>query len=49
MAVASEFGLQPVTDYVLDEVGFQQQYHEHRQLHDLLEQVSHCQLAALLL
>ena len=46
VAVAAEFGLQPVTSYALAEEGFQPQYHDHRQLHDLLEQVSCSQLAA---
>lgn len=38
VAVAAEFGLQPVTDYVSDAEGFQKRYHEHRPLQDLLEQ-----------
>ena len=46
VAVAAEFGLQPVTDYVSDAEGFQKQYHEHRPLQDLLEQVSCPKLAA---
>jgi len=46
VAVAAEFGLQPVTDYVSDAEGFQKRYHEHRPLQDLLEQVSCPQLAA---
>lgn len=46
VAVAAEFGLQPVTDYVSDGKGFQKRYHEHRPLQDLLEQVSCCQLVA---
>ena len=40
VAVAAEFGLQPVTDYASEnDADFQAQYHEHRQLGDLLEQV----------
>ena len=47
VAVAAEFGLQPVTDYASDRgETFKAQYHEHRPLHDLLEQVSCNQLAA---
>ena len=46
VAVAAEFGLQPVTDYVSDAEGFRKRYHEHRPLQDLLEQVSCPQLAA---
>ena len=46
VAVAAEFGLQPVTDYAPEGgQGFRAQYHEHRPLHDLLEQVSCSQLA----
>lgn len=41
VAVAAEFGLQPVTDYASESAaGFRSQYHEHRPLSDLLEQVS---------
>lgn len=46
VAVAAEFGLQPVTSYASDTEGFQLQYHDQRPLHDLLQQVSCCQLAA---
>lgn len=46
VAVAAEFGLQPVTSYAADTEGFQAQYHDQRPLHDLLQQVSCCQLAA---
>ncbi len=46
VAVAAEFGLQPVTDYVSDMDGFQKYFHEHRPLQDLLEQVSCHRLAA---
>ena len=46
VAVAAEFGLQPVTSYATQTEGFQPQYHDQRPLHDLLEQVSCCQLAA---
>lgn len=46
VAVAAEFGLQPVTNYATDAEGFQPQYHDQQPLHDLLEQVSCCQLAA---
>lgn len=46
VAVAAEFGLRPVTSYATEPEGFEAQYHDHRPLHDLLEQVSCCQLAA---
>lgn len=46
VAVAAEFGLQPITDYASRSGGpFQAQYHEHRPLSDLLEQV-HCSCVA---
>ncbi|KAL3148006.1 hypothetical protein ABBQ38_014301 [Trebouxia sp. C0009 RCD-2024] len=38
VAVAAEFGLQPVTSYAADTEGFQAQYHDQRPLHDLLQQ-----------
>lgn len=46
VAVAAEFGLRPVTSYAAEAEGFTSQYHDHRPLHDLLEQVSCCHLAA---
>ena len=39
VAVAAEFGLHPVTDYVAEDTTMEYKYHEHRQLYDLLEQV----------
>ena len=46
VAVAAEFGLVPVTSYATETESFQSQYHDHRPLHNLLEQVSCYQLAA---
>lgn len=41
VAVAAEFGLQPITDYASESTEeFEAQYHEHRPLSDLLEQDS---------